>query len=210
MSLHLFHPDLKQTVQQTVSQCDTCQRQKQVLRGHGQTAPRKAHIHPWRDVAVDLIGPWILSINNQKVQFTALTAIDTVTGLVELQRLENKTSADVARQFENCWLSQYPRPLNCIHNQGGEFTGYSFQQLLHRHNIHPHTITAKNPQANAICERMHQTVGNSLRAMVAMNPPDGINTATQLVDSALANCMFATRTAMHGGIKASPGSLTFG
>ena len=31
MSLHLFHPDLKQTVQQTVSQCDTCQRKKQVL-----------------------------------------------------------------------------------------------------------------------------------------------------------------------------------
>ena len=57
---------------------------------------------------------------------------------------------------------------------------------------------------------MHQTVGNSLRAMVAMNPPDGINTANQLVDSALANCMFATRTALHGGIKASPGSLAFG
>ena len=46
--------------------------------------------------------------------------------------------------------------------------------------------------------------------MVAMNPPDGINTANQLVDSALANCMFATCTAIHGGIKASPGSLTFG
>ena len=57
---------------------------------------------------------------------------------------------------------------------------------------------------------MHQTVGNSLRAMVAMNPPDGINTANQLVDSALANCMFATRTALHGSIKASPGSLAFG
>ena len=105
VSLHLFHPDLKQTIQQTVSQCDTCQRQKQVLQGHGQTAPLEAHTHPWRDVAVDLIGPWTLAIDNQKVQFTALTAIDTVTGLVELQRLKNKTSAHVAMQFENCWLS---------------------------------------------------------------------------------------------------------
>src|SRR6056297_3654924 len=205
MSLHLFHPYLKQTAQQIVSQCDTCQRQKQVLQGHGQTAPCKAHTHPWRDVAVDLIGPWTLSINNQKVQFTALTAIDTVTGLVKLQSLENKTSAHVARQFENCCLSRYPRPLNCIHNQGGEFTGYSFQQLLHRHNIHSCAITAKNPQANAICERMHRTVGNSLQAMVAMNPLDGINTANQLVDCYLANCMFATRTAIYGSIKASPG-----
>ena len=57
---------------------------------------------------------------------------------------------------------------------------------------------------------MYQTVGNSLQAMVAMNPPDGINTANQLVDSALANCMFATRTEIHEGINASPGSLAFG
>ena len=107
-------------------------------------------------------------------------------------------------------MSQYPRPLNCIYDQGGEFTGYSFQQLLHQYKIHSRAVTATNPQANAICERMHQTVGNSLRAMVAMNPPDGINTANQLVDSALANCMFATRTAIYRSIKASPGPLAFG
>ena len=45
---------------------------------------------------------------------------------------------------------------------------------------------------------------------MAMNPPNGINTANQLVDSALANCMFATRTAIHGSIKASTGSIAFG
>ena len=152
----------------------------------------------------------MLSINNQMVPFSALTAIDTVTGLVELKRLVNKTSAHVAKQFKNCWWSQYPQPLNCIHDQGGEFTGYSFQQLLHRHDIHSHAITAKNFQANAICEGIYQTVSNCLWAMVAMNPRGRINTANQLVNSALANCVFATHTAMHGSIKASSGSLAFG
>ena len=136
--------------------------------------------------------------------------IDTVTNLVELVRLENKSSAHVALQFENTWLSRYPRPLHCIYDQGGEFTGYQFQNLLARHSIQRHAISAKNPQANSICERMHQTVGNMLRAMISLNPPDGVDSAKALVDTALANCLFATRSAIHGSLKASPGSLAFG
>ena len=46
---------------------------------------------------------------------------------------------------------------------------------------------------NSICERMHQAVGNSLRAMVAMQPPAAIDSANRLVDTALSNCLFATR-----------------
>ena len=210
MSLHLYHPDLKTTVERVVSTCDTCQRQKQVLRGHGHVAPREAHAHPWRDVAVDLIGPWELTIQDQKVSFQALTIIDTVTNLVELIRIDNKTAAHVALCFENTWLARYPKPTKCIHDQGGEFMGYHFQQMLLRHSIRSADTTSKNPPANAICERMHQTVGNTLRALYSMNPPDGINSANRLVDTALATCMYATRTALHGGLRASPGSLAFG
>ena len=57
---------------------------------------------------------------------------------------------------------------------------------------------------------MHQTVGNMLRAMISLNPPDGVDSAKALVDTALANCLFATRSAIHGSLKASPGSLAFG
>ena len=56
---------------------------------------------------------------------------------------------------------------------------------------------------------MHQTVGNSLHAMQTMQPPAGVDEATQLVDVALANCLFATRFTIHGGFQASPGSLAF-
>jgi hypothetical protein len=140
----------------------------------------------------------------------ALTIIDTVTNLVELVRINNKTSAHVALQFENTWLARYPRPIHCTFDQGGEFTGYPFQQMLQRHGIKGRCTTSKNPQANAICERMHQTIGNTLRALHSLHPPDGIESANHLVDTALANCLFATRAALHGGLNASPGSLAFG
>ena len=57
---------------------------------------------------------------------------------------------------------------------------------------------------------MHQTIGNNLRAMVSLNPPEGIVTATQMVDTALANCLYATRAAFHGSLHGTPGSLVFG
>ena len=35
---------------------------KLVGRGHGQLAPKEAPLLPWREVAVDLIGPWEIDI----------------------------------------------------------------------------------------------------------------------------------------------------
>ena len=45
-------------------------------------------------------------------------------------------------------------------------------------------FTAKNLQANAICECMHQTVGNSLRAMMGVHPLEGLQQAIDIIDTA--------------------------
>ena len=210
MSLHLYHPDLRAAVEDIVCKCETCQKQKHGIRGHGHTAPREASSHPWRTVAVDLIGPWSVPVGGQKIPFMALTVIDQVTNLAELVRLDNKTLAHVAWHFEQCWLARYSKPGHIVFDQGKEFTGYAFQAMLARHQIIPHPISVKNPQANGICERMHQAVGNTLRAACHLNPPAGIYDANQLVDTALANAVFATRASLNSTIRASPGSLAFG
>jgi hypothetical protein len=72
-----------------------------VGRGHGETAVREATAVPWQEFAVDLIGPWTLPVNGTDINFMALSIIDTGTNLVEVVRLNNKTSAHVALQFEN-------------------------------------------------------------------------------------------------------------
>ena len=48
-----------------------------------------------------------------QVDIIALTIFDTVTNLVELVRLDNKSSAYVALQFNDTWLARYPRPKQC-------------------------------------------------------------------------------------------------
>ena len=158
---------------------------------------------------MDLIGPWTIPIDGTDHTFRALTVIDTVTNLVEIVRISNKTAAHVALHFENSWLCRYPRPLTCTHDQGTEFTGWDFQHMLRRHNIHANCISAKNPQANSVCERMHQVVGNTLRVLSTLNPPAGVADANQLVDTAIANAVFATRSTIHSGLKTTPGGLAF-
>ena len=69
--------------------------------------------------------------------------------------------------------------------------------------------TSKNPQSNAICERMHQTVGNVLRILLHTNPPINITQARDMIDQALANAMHATRTTVMTTLGATPGSLAF-
>ena len=67
--------------------------------------PRNARLMPWDEVAVDLIGPWKVNADGIELIFKALTCIDPVTNLVEIIRINNKTSQHVAEQFSNCWLS---------------------------------------------------------------------------------------------------------
>jgi hypothetical protein len=162
ISMHFYNCALKGAVENLVFKCDPCQRSKLVGREHGQTALREAALLPLREVAIDLIGPWELKVGNETQSFSALTIIDLVTNLTKIVRIKNKMAAHVALQFENTWLARYPRPTHMMYDQGGEFVGFQFQQMLDQHHIHKHPITAKNPQANAVCERMHQVVGNSL------------------------------------------------
>jgi hypothetical protein len=75
IAVHFFHPDLRNKVEHVVSKCDSCQRQKQIGRPYGEAPPREASAHPWREVAVDTIGPWTLKVAGHSIQFRALTVI---------------------------------------------------------------------------------------------------------------------------------------
>ena len=52
-------------------------------------------------------------------------------------------------------------------------------------------------------------MGNSLHAVIVMQPPAVIDSTNQSVDTALANCVFATHSTLYSGLQASPGSLAF-
>ena len=86
----------------------------------------------------------------------------------------------------------YPDTLNqlIIHDRGTEFTGNDFQMMLRKYNIRSRQITTKNPQANAICESMHQSMANQIRSVYNNNPPKTSDNARQLIDTLSANVIY--------------------
>jgi hypothetical protein len=57
---------------------------------------------------------------------------------------------------------------------------------------------------------MHQAVGNSLCVLKQWMPPNHLDDAHLLVDTALANTMYTTRATFHSGLVTTPGALSFG
>jgi hypothetical protein len=105
---------------------------------------------------VDHIGPYTQSNNPNGPKYFALSIIDPATSWLELHPLPNLTAVTTCTEFNNNWLCHYPRPFKCIYDQGSAFTSIEFQA--------PSPTTILDPQNNSILERVHQVIGNMLRA----------------------------------------------
>ena len=158
------HPGMRRYIDNFA--CSDCQKHKLDGKGYGLLPMRDLKEQPFEEVAVDLIGPWKVQVRDKAYEFNALTAIDTVTNLVEIVRIDRKTSEHITSRFAQSWMARYPWPKRCVHDNGGKFVGWEFQQFLDKCNVKDVPTTSRNPQANSICERMHQTVGNILRTLL--------------------------------------------
>ena len=63
------------------------------------------------------------------------------------------------------WLCRFPRPKQCGFDDGGEFVGGEFQELLASYGIEPKSTIVKNPRGNMICQPVQLTIGDILRTM---------------------------------------------
>ena len=124
LSARYHNPHLRSKCDKYV--CTECQKHKADGKGWGLLPEREVTAEPFTDVAVDLVGPWKITVGSKTIEFNALTCIDMTTNLVELVRIKNKTSAHISRQFAQTWLVRYPRPAKCIHDNGGEFIGQEY------------------------------------------------------------------------------------
>jgi transposase InsO family protein len=214
ISQHFTWPSLCTQVENFVKHCNTCQHYKAQRKKYGHVpVPDKQQItNPWHLIAVDTIGPWIIpqlphSLKSKEpTTLQALTIIDLSTHFLEIVALKNKESITVARSLNQVWLCRYPRPVDCLHDNGTQFVSAKFQELLQSYGIRSKLTTVKNPQANSILERTHQVIGNPLRSshLIAQDL-DTISAQQEL----LMPVMWAINTTFHTNLKASPAQLAF-
>ena len=127
------HPGMRRYIDNFA--CSDCQKHKLDGRGYGLLPMRDLKEQPFEEVAVDLIGPWKVQVRDKAYEFNAPTAIDTVTNLVEIVRIDRKTSEHITSRFAQSWMARYPWPKRCVHDNGGEFVGWEFQQFLDKCNV---------------------------------------------------------------------------
>ena len=206
---HLWWPKMRDQITNYVQSCPTCQRNKRKHKKYGHLPIKEAEALIWDKLCVDLIGPYkIRRKGKPDLVCKCVTMIDPASGWFEIHQYDDKRSITVANIVEQEWFSRYPWPTQITYDRGSEFIGQDFQQMLTKdYGIKKKPITVRNPQANAIVERIHQVIANIIRTfelednyLDEEDPWKGILSATA----------FAVRSTYHTTLKKTPGQLVFG
>ncbi len=109
---------------------------------------------PMSTIAMDLIGPFVPSVNNNKYM---LTLICLCSGWAEVVPIRDKTNESVWRAFSNHFLPQHGHPETIITDNGKEFTANAFERYLADAGIHHARTTPVHPEGNSKIERFNRT-----------------------------------------------------
>jgi hypothetical protein len=115
-------------------------------------------------LCVVMIGPYRIRRKGTKdLVVQVVTLMNPVTGWFELKQTRTKQADKVANLVEQTWLSRYPWPEFITFDNGPKFKA-EFGDLLRKEylNIKIKPSSKQNPQANAILERAHGTIGNMI------------------------------------------------
>lgn len=203
---HFWFSNLRDTVHDMCSKCPTCQKSKVTFKKYGKLPAKEAETEPWERLCVDLIGPYTIKRKGKdSLRLWCITMIDPATGWLEIRELKDKEATTTANIVEQTWLTRYPIPQILNYDRGTEFMAEFAEMIENDYGIKRKGSTVRNPQSNAILERVHQTIGNMIRTfnkddLDETDPWAGILAAT----------MFAVRATYHTTMQATPTQLVFG
>lgn len=223
----MYWHGMRTQIKELVKTCDKCQKGKTRKRKYGKLPPKDAVTRPWHTVCVDLIGPFDISDHSgNTMEVMCLTIIDPATGWFEIAELPtkivdkydkkqdkwfkdeilDKDSATISRLFNKHWLSRYPRPRYVVCDNGGEFKLH-LKRLCKEFSIGRKPTSSRNPQANAILERVHGVVNSMLRTSRLQELEE---VSAERIDEWITNMAWAIRSTHHTVLKSSPGAAVFG
>jgi len=133
--------------------------------------------------------------------------IDPATGWIEIKEITTKRDDVVANVLEKTLLTWYPRPSVITLDRGKEYMAEVTKVIRNDYGIKKRRITVRNPQANSIVERVHQTISNILptfkihdTTVDEEDPWSGLLTPT----------VFTIRSTVHTTTQHTPIQLVFG
>ena len=136
-----------------------------------------------------------------------LRKMDPATNWFKIVKIPEKRVDIIANEVEQTWLVRCPWPEKTSFGRGKEFVAGMKQTLCDNCDVNQCFVTARNPQANAMLERTHQTIGNMIRlfrtADTEINEDDHFTGILHAV-------VFATRATVRTSLGVAPNQLVFG
>ena len=128
------------------------------------------------------------------VYLQAVTVIDPAMGWIAICIVSSSQEDLLSNIVELAWLTRYPLPDKVIVDRGNESLAEFKTMILADCGIEIMSIASRNPQANSILERVHQTIGNIIRTFKVQDM--GLDDESHW-DGILASIMFTLRATVH-------------
>ena len=97
---------------------------------------------------------------DKDVYLQAITMIDPAMGGIEIRSVPKARANLVANQEELARLTRYPLPNKFTLDRGKEFLAEFKIIMANDYGVPCNSISVRNPQTNAMVDRIHQTIGN--------------------------------------------------
>jgi hypothetical protein len=199
VSQKFYWPKMKYDIARYVRKCSVCLRCKpDQNKPAGLMQPHQVASKPFEIVTCDLIGP--LPRSNRGYKFI-LVIVDSFSKFTLAIPLRNSTASFVCRAIEENWLLVYGHPKRLICDNGVQFRGNEFRNLMASYGIRISFTANYHAQANPT-ERANKTLGTMIRCYITDGHRDW--------DRHLSRLGCAIRTQIHESTKHTPYFVVFG
>lgn len=196
-------PNLKQRVKALVQECHTCQVRKRIPRRRNHPAkPIPIRSTPFYMVGCDAVGPTLNPTKNGNRYL--LVAVDYLTKWPiarAVARIDEETTAKF--MFEEI-VEKYGVPNYLLTDPGSNFKSRMVVNFLKNLDCRHLTTTAYRPQTNGCCERLNQTLVNTI-SKLALDED-----RTTEWDEFVAPALMALKTMPNESTGYTPAKLLYG
>ena len=160
----VYWPGMSKDVRDHIRTCDRCQRAKD--KPDKEEIEQTEATYPLELVHVDLL--LIGGKKDIRKDVNVVVVTDHFTRYSQAYVTSSQTALTVAKVLYVNFFTNYGWPAKLITDQGPQFEGNLFQQLVKEAKIRKIRTTPYHPEGNAQCERFNRTLLNMLRTM----PPE--------------------------------------
>ena len=155
VSARFIWPSLKKDVREWCRTCHQCQASKVSRHVRAPVSLMPPAERRFGSLHLDIVGPLPVSRDFRYL----LTVVDRFTRWPEAFPLRDISARSCCEAFSHGWLARFGIPDEIITDQGAQFTGSMWRELMSTLGIHHASTTSYHPQSNGMVERMHRQKG---------------------------------------------------